>query len=393
MRVLIADDSAALRKVHRAILESMGHAPQEIVEAEDGGSVAALYRTPGFDVDLIVADGDLRGMDGLTLLGFLKSLTPPRSTPVVLCVNTSQRHLVTEAVKLGLRDYVVRPFTDEEMRQKLAAIEAAVEVQKTQQASAILRSIVSTADAETSLPFLLQLTSDLMAEILQVGNASKHAAGSVLLQPGDPVDALHLVTTGEIELVPEGGGPSTIVEMGEPFGEVQFLAGGAIGVTVRARTDVEILSVERVEVGELVRRHPRLGDHLRALATRKSKTAAAAPRRGQDSEFFGSFRTMSFSDVVQLMQVSQKNGMLAIEMGGRSGGLQLVGGEVKHAWAEGKSGEEAFYELATWKEAGFSFQVGVRDADVTIHQPTITLLMEAMRRSDEAQRESARVAG
>ena len=388
MRVLVADDSAALRKVHRTILESMGHAPGEIIEAEDGNTVLALYRTPHFDVDLIIADGDLRGMDGLTLLKFLKTLSPPRSTPVVLCVNSSQRYLVTEAAKLGLRDYVERPFTDEEMRQKIGRIEAVIEVQKAQMATDMLRSIVSTAELDVDLPFMLQLPSAILSDFLATGSASKHQAGSVLLQSGDPVDALHLVTTGEIELSPEGSSrPPVVVGMGEPFGEVQFMAGGTSPVTVRAKTAVEVLSVDRVHVGEMVRRHPRLADYLSALAMRRSK--APARGSGHESEFFGSFRTMSFADVIQLMQVSQKNGVLSIEKGPRSGGLLLVSGEVKHAWAGELTGEEAFCELALWKDAGFSFSTERRDVEPTIHQPTITLLMEAMRRADEAGRQAA----
>ena len=390
MRVLIADDSAALRKVQRSVLQSMGHASDEILEAEDGNAVVALYRTPGFDVDLILADGDLRGMDGLSLLRFLKSLAPPRATPVVLCVNSSQRYVVTEGAKLGLRDYVVRPFTDEELRRKIGAIEAVIEVQKSQMATDFLKTLVSTADVD--LPFLLQLPSALMEDFLAAGASTKHDAGSVLLQAGDPVDALHVVTSGDVELLPEGGSrPGVVVGTGETFGEVQFMAGGTIPVSVVAKSKVEILSVGRVQVGELVRRHPRLADQLGALAARKSKQSTGRRRSGHESEFFGSFRSMLFSDVIQLMQVSQKNGLLSIEGKGRTGGIVLVGGEVKHAWAGEKAGDEAFYELASWKDASFTFASGPQDAAPTIGQPTIMLLMEAMRRLDEAGREPAAV--
>lgn len=388
MKFLIADDSSAMRRVFRGVLQSLGNSPQDILDAESGEIVRALYADPKFDPDLVIADGDLKDLDGLALLRFLKGLTPVRFSPVILCVNSAQRTLVQEAVKLGLRDHVVRPFTDEDLKEKIGRITAAVQIQRNQQASDILKHIVSASGAENDLPFLLQLPSTLMAEILSSGVGTRVPAGSVLLRKGQRVEALHIVTTGEVELFDDQSSrPPDAVGMGDTFGEVAFMAGQDSPHTARAKTVVDVLSLDRMRLGELVRRDARLSHHLSALAASKSRLLAArAPARG-DSEFSGSLNTMSFSDLVQLMNVSQKNGVLSMAARGKEGGIVFESGDIKHAWFGPQTGEEAFYALAGWKEASFAFKTGRPGMAATIKTPTISLLMEAMRRVDESQRQ------
>jgi two-component system chemotaxis response regulator CheY len=388
MKFLIADDSSAMRRVFRAVLQSLGNPPQDILDADCGAAVKALYADPKFDPDLVIADGDLKDMDGLALLRFIKGLTPVRFSPVILCVNSAQRNLVMEATKLGLRDHVVRPFADEDLKDKIGRITAAVQIQRTQQASDILKHIVTASGVESDLPFLLQLPSTLMAELLASGVNVRQPAGSVLLQKGQRVEALHVIISGEVELFDDQSSrQADPVGMGDTFGEVAFMAGQNSPYTARAKTAVDVLSLDRMILGELVRRDSRLSHHLSALAAAKSRVLAARAPARSDSEFFGSLNTMPFSDLVQLMNVSQKNGVLSMEAGSVQGGIVFVSGDIKHAWLDRQQGEDAFYALAGMREATFSFKTGRPEMPTTIKTPTISLLMEAMRRVDEAKRE------
>jgi CheY-like chemotaxis protein len=390
MKILVADDSNAMRRVFRAVLESLGHAPGEIVEAVTGENVQSLFRDPKFDPDLVIADADLNGLDGLSLLRFVKSLTPVRYSPVILCVSSSQRFLVQEAEKLGMRDHIVRPFTDEELREKIGRITAAVQIQRSQQASDMLKHIVKASGAESDLPFLLQLPSTLLAQILAMGITGSQPAGTLLLRKGAKVDALYIVTTGEVEILdPSGSRAAAVAGTGETYGEVAFMSGALSPYSARARTAVDVLALDRVRLGELVRIDGRFSHHLSALAASKARQLAAQAPAGRDSEFFGSLNTMPFADLVQLMNVSQKNGVLSMDGKGKQGGIVFESGEVKHAWLGDLKGEDAFYALAAWKEASFSFKTGRPDIPPSISTPTISLLMEAMRRVDESQRNPA----
>ena len=94
---------------------------------------------------------------------------------------------------------------------------------------------------------------------------------------------------------------------------------------------------------------------------------------------------MPFSNVVQLLNVTQKSGALNLKEGSLSGGLYFREGAVVHAWTGEMKGEAAFYHLAAWKKARFQFKSVPLQEPATITQSTMMLLMEAMRRLDELE--------
>ena len=73
MKILVADDSRTMRRVFRTLLESMGHAPADIFEANDA-SRPSPAEVRKFDIDYIIADFDMAGMENH---GFLNRLTLP----------------------------------------------------------------------------------------------------------------------------------------------------------------------------------------------------------------------------------------------------------------------------------------------------------------------------
>jgi len=64
--------------------------------------------------------------------------------------------------------------------------------------------------------------------------------------------------------------------------------------------------------------------------------------------------------------------------------IHFDAGEVRHAETRALEGDEAFYQAALWKQGSFSFDATSEAHAVTIRQPTMTLLVEAMRLADEA---------
>jgi hypothetical protein len=69
--------------------------------------------------------------------------------------------------------------------------------------------------------------------------------------------------------------------------------------------------------------------------------------------------------------------------------MYFQGGEVTHAWVGDLKGEDAFFRMSAWTKARFGFNSVPRKEPHTVEQPTMTLLMEAMRRIDEAGGQSA----
>src|SRR3954470_18977448 len=231
MKILVADDSRTMRRVFRTLLEGLGHAPGDIKEAGDAIEAIAYLKADKFNVDYIIADFDMAGMENHAFLDRLKRDGPKQGIPVLLCIGATQRMTAAESIKHGATMLLERPFRDAEARQKLQAIESGLNAKKSQEASQYLRSIVSTAEAEADLPFLTQLPSHLMKEFLQLSNRQTHQAGSIIYREGDPVDCLYVVTLGDVEMVPGDGRPTEICREGEAFGELAFMSGEASPLT------------------------------------------------------------------------------------------------------------------------------------------------------------------
>jgi CRP-like cAMP-binding protein len=389
MKILIADDSRTMRRVFRTLLESMGHAAADVLECNDAIEAVALLKSLKYEVDYIIADFDMAGMENHGFLNRLKHDCPDKSIPILLCINVNQRMVASEAIRRGATMLLERPFRDGDARQKLQTIEAGLKAKKAAEASQYLKTIVSAAEAEIDLPFLMQLPSLVMKEFLQLSARTTYEAGETIYKAGDKVDALYVVTLGDVELIPQANGGSEIVREGEAFGELAFMSGERSPATARAHSMSQVVALPRHKLAELITHQPRMSQHLSALVARRNKILNKPPAVPGSTEFSGSLSSMSFADVLQLLQVGRKTGYISLESLGRKGQIGIESGEVRQARAEKLTGDEAFYTLATWKGATFAFSsMPLKDAPNVV-TPTMPLLMEAMRRVDEASRAPA----
>lgn len=120
MDVLIVDDSAAIRKILKRVLQQAEIPMGQVYEASDG--LEAIERLKEHTVQLILSDINMPNMDGLQLLGVLKSTDAWKTVPVVMVTTEGSQSKVLEAVELGAVGYVRKPFTAEQIKEKLAGI-------------------------------------------------------------------------------------------------------------------------------------------------------------------------------------------------------------------------------------------------------------------------------
>jgi two-component system, chemotaxis family, chemotaxis protein CheY len=118
--VLVVDDSAAIRKILTRVLRQTGMAIQTIHEAGDGQE--ALDLMGQHRIDLVLSDINMPKMDGLQLLASLKSSPQWQNIPVVMITTEGGETKVAEAVKLGAAGYVRKPFTADQIKEKLVGI-------------------------------------------------------------------------------------------------------------------------------------------------------------------------------------------------------------------------------------------------------------------------------
>ena len=118
MKVLVVDDFATMRKIMRNILKQIGF--EDIAEAEDGNVALRVIKTE--TVGLVVTDWNMPNMGGLDLLREIRRNPQTANLPVLMVTAEGLKDNVMEAVKAGVNNYVVKPFTAEVLQDKIENI-------------------------------------------------------------------------------------------------------------------------------------------------------------------------------------------------------------------------------------------------------------------------------
>ena len=118
--LLIVDDSAAIRKILRRVLLQTEISIGSIYEAGDGAEALAVLQSKA--VGLILSDINMPNMDGLQFLHQLKSEAAWKTIPVIMITTEGSPSKVLEALQLGANGYVRKPFTPDQIEEKLNSI-------------------------------------------------------------------------------------------------------------------------------------------------------------------------------------------------------------------------------------------------------------------------------
>ncbi len=113
-RVLIVDDSSLSRKTIAAILQQLGC---EVLEAADGPN--ALETARAQKLQLIVLDVVMPGMSGLEFLKSLREHPPSAKTPVIMLTSKADLNTVSQALREGASDYLLKHSAPDEIMQRL----------------------------------------------------------------------------------------------------------------------------------------------------------------------------------------------------------------------------------------------------------------------------------
>ena len=113
MKIMLVDDSKTMRSIQKSVLGQLGYS--EIEEACDGQD--ALSKVGAFQPDLLLVDWNMPNMDGIT---FVKNYCQSnKTTPIIMVTTESEKSRVIEAIKAGVNNYVVKPFTPDALSQRI----------------------------------------------------------------------------------------------------------------------------------------------------------------------------------------------------------------------------------------------------------------------------------
>jgi two-component system chemotaxis response regulator CheY len=118
MRFLIVDDFQTMRRIVRNILRQLGF--ENFDEAEDGEQAYVKLKGGGFD--FVISDWNMPNVDGITLLKRVRSDPALKDMPFLMVTAEAEKDKVIEAIRSGVSNYVVKPFTAEVLKEKMDRI-------------------------------------------------------------------------------------------------------------------------------------------------------------------------------------------------------------------------------------------------------------------------------
>ncbi|WP_230252115.1 response regulator [Rhodopirellula halodulae] len=115
MNVLIVDDSRVIRRMIARIMKSIGY---ETHEAEHG--LEGLERLQELGrVDLILVDWNMPEMNGLEFVKAVRADEQHGATPMIMVTTESEMERMALAFMAGVNEYIMKPFTEENINSKL----------------------------------------------------------------------------------------------------------------------------------------------------------------------------------------------------------------------------------------------------------------------------------
>ena len=97
----------------------MGH--KDILEAEDG-AVAWKVMGENADIDILVTDWNMPEMNGLELVQKVRAEEKYEDMPIIMVTTEGGKTEVVTALKAGVNNYIVKPFTPQVLKEKLEAV-------------------------------------------------------------------------------------------------------------------------------------------------------------------------------------------------------------------------------------------------------------------------------
>jgi two-component system chemotaxis response regulator CheY len=120
MRAMVVDDFATMRKIIKSILQKINIT--DVIEAENGVNALELLKKE--HPDIIISDWIMPEMTGIDFLKACKEDDTIKHIPFIMVTAEAQKECIMEAIKSGVDNYIVKPFTPDKLQSAIARAKA-----------------------------------------------------------------------------------------------------------------------------------------------------------------------------------------------------------------------------------------------------------------------------
>jgi two-component system, chemotaxis family, chemotaxis protein CheY len=120
MKFLVVDDSSTMRRILINTLSKLGYS--DVVEAANGRE--GIDRLAANQVDVIITDWNMPEMTGIEFIRSVRADEKNAKLPVLMVTTNAAKDDIVEALRAGVTNYVVKPFTPDTMKEKIEGVVA-----------------------------------------------------------------------------------------------------------------------------------------------------------------------------------------------------------------------------------------------------------------------------
>jgi two-component system chemotaxis response regulator CheY len=119
LKLLVVDDSSTMRRIIKNTLARLGY--KDILEGGDGVEGWNLMDSNP-DIEMLITDWNMPEMNGLELVKKVRADERFTDIPIIMVTTEGGKAEVITALKAGVNNYIVKPFTPQVLKEKLAAV-------------------------------------------------------------------------------------------------------------------------------------------------------------------------------------------------------------------------------------------------------------------------------
>lgn len=118
LKILAVDDSPTMRRIIVNTLKRAGY--EDVVEASDGKDALAKLKVETFN--FVITDWNMPEMDGLSFVSHVRASDVLKDIPILMVTTRSVKDDIIEAMKAGVNNYIVKPFTPDTLNEKIQQV-------------------------------------------------------------------------------------------------------------------------------------------------------------------------------------------------------------------------------------------------------------------------------
>ena len=117
-KILVVDDSSTMRRIIINTLARLGF--KDTIQAADGVEAWEAYQNHKDEISVIITDWNMPNMNGLEFVKKVRAVD--KETPIIMVTTEGGKKEVITALKAGVNNYIVKPFTPQVLKEKLQAV-------------------------------------------------------------------------------------------------------------------------------------------------------------------------------------------------------------------------------------------------------------------------------